>query len=431
MARLLRELPLQTRIPFEPPERTARRRDAAVRAAVAHAARSVPFWRETFRRLTVDPDEIRTFADLSRLPIVTRDDVQPDPERFRTEKIAVGDCLEMQSSGTSGTPITVWHSPEAAMAAAAHGERQRRIVTRRIGRLTGYVQANLVASESGSFQRGTAFFRHAIVAPDRLRVRHVPIPFMAPLEEQLALIEALAPPVLAGFGSALERILLAGGAPGLQVVRFGGDAMGASAREAAERRGVLVLGTYGSIETMRMGFECGHGPRLHLNEDISPIRLIDGEGRDAALGEPGDVIVSNLVNRGSVLLNYRLGDVGLREPGSCPCGRTLPLMTLLEGRSDEVLVLGGKEIHPHSLGGFPHAGVRRVRLVQEVPNRLRIDVELVPGAAGLDVSESVERWCSERFEPGAVEVRLVDELRPGPSGKHRVVVGLSGAGGGS
>ena len=374
--------------------------------------------------------DIRTFADLSRLPIVTREDVQADPERFRTEGIALGDCLELSSSGTSGTPLTVWHSPGAAMAAAAHMERQRRILTKRIGRLTGYVQADLVQSESSSFQRGTAFFRRAILVPDRLRVRHVPIPFLAPLEEQLTRIEALRPPVLSGFGSALERILLADGAPGLQVARFGGDALGPAAREAAARRGVLVLGVYQSVEAMRMGFECGHGPRLHLNEDIAPIRLVDEEGRDVEPGRPGEVIVSNLVNRGTVLLNYRQGDVGLREPGSCRCGRTLPLMTLLQGRSDELLVLRGQAIHPHSLGGFPHEGVRRVRLVQAVPDRVRIEVEVAPGVPGAEVRARSERWCLERLGAGVAEVQLVEELLPGPSGKHRVVVGLSEAGAG-
>ena len=46
-------------------------------------------------------------------------------------------------------------------------------------------------------------------------------------------------------------------------------------------------------------------------------------------------MVSNLVNRGTVLLNYRLGDVAAKLDGRCACGRTLPMMSFLEGRSDE------------------------------------------------------------------------------------------------
>ncbi len=89
--------------------------------------------------------------------------------------------------------------------------------------------------------------------------------------------------MLGGYGSAVERLLLAGGSPDLQVVQFGADSLSEAARQAAADQGVLVLGAYASVEAMRMGWECGNGPLLHLNEDVAPIRLVDADGETVAL----------------------------------------------------------------------------------------------------------------------------------------------------
>jgi phenylacetate-CoA ligase len=324
-------------------------------------------------------------------------------------------------------PVTIWWNPGASMAAAAHMERQRKLVQRRIGRRSGYRQANLVPSQSSAAKLGASYFRTAITLPARFHVQHELIPFDAPVEEQIALLRASGAAVLGGYGSAVERLLLAGGSPDLEVVQFGADSFSEAARAAAEEQGVLVLGAYASVEAMRMGWECGHGPRLHLNEDVAPIRLVDADGATVPHGEPGRVVVSNLVNRATVLLNYVQGDVGVMEAERCPCGRNLSLMTLVRGRADEYLLLGGEEVHPHSMGGFATDGVRRFRLVQSEPDRLLVEVEPAPAAQADVVRAQVERWCSDRFAQGAWEVRLVDELRPGPNGKHRVVVGLGDA----
>ena len=92
--------------------------------------------------------------------------------------------------------------------------------------------------------------------------------------------------------------------------------------------------------------------RLRVEDSIctatwTHVRIVDEEDHDVPAGESGEVVVSNLVNRGTVLLNHRLGDQGslAREPG-CACGRTLPRLATLEGRRDDVLELaGGRHVH--------------------------------------------------------------------------------------
>jgi len=117
-----------------------------------------------------------------------------------------------------------------------------------------------------------------------------------------------------------------------------------------QRFGIPVFTTYQAVEAFKIGFECERHCGLHLNVDLYPLRVVDGAGRDVPQGQSGEVIVSNLVNRGMVLLNYRLGDIVTLLPDRCECGRSLPLLSYPEGRTDDLLEFAsGRIVHPQAI----------------------------------------------------------------------------------
>ena len=121
---------------------------------------------------------------------------------------------------------------------------------------------------------------------------------------------------------------------------YGGDMLFETARELMEKNfGCTVYTTYQTAETGKIGFQCERREGFHLNIDLSPIRLIDKSGQTVEPGQQGEVVVSNLYNRAMVLLNYRLGDLGVLATKPCPCGRNLPLLEKLGGRVYETIRL--------------------------------------------------------------------------------------------
>ena len=109
--------------------------------------------------------------------------------------------------------------------------------------------------------------------------------------------------------------------------------------------GVRLWSGYSAIETGRVGFQCEVGRGHHLNLDSCALRVVGRDGRPASNGEEGDLVVSNLVNRATVILNYRSGDVGAMGEGPCSCGRTLPLLARMHGRSSDIVRLAdGREL---------------------------------------------------------------------------------------
>ncbi len=80
------------------------------------------------------------------------------------------------------------------------------------------------------------------------------------------------------------------------------------------------------------------------------MRVRSASGGDAPPGEPGEIVISNLVNYATVLLNYPMGDIAALPDVTCPCGRTHRLMTELQGRREDMLLLpNGEQLHPRAV----------------------------------------------------------------------------------
>jgi phenylacetate-CoA ligase len=138
-------------------------------------------------------------------------------------------------------------------------------------------------------------------------------------------------------------------------------------------------------------------------------------------------VITNLVNRGTVLLNYRLGDVARLLPGTCSCGRTFPLLSSLDGRVEDFVRLeSGRMLDPRRVWDVVqgHPGVAQYQLVQHAPGRF--ELRLVTEAADFErIAAAVVADLRPLLEQAELEATHHSVLEPGPSGKFRAVVALT------
>jgi len=408
---------------------------------VEHARDTVPAYRASMEERGLGVDDVHGADDLARLPLLGRDELGERPASFRSTAYREETCLRLRSGGSSGAPRTVLHDPEAVLANAAHGERERSIVARLTGARLGYREA-VVAPPFGAAEKVQAFVRRRTLQPPGLRIERR---YLSLLDPPRAVARALAdfrPDVLHGFGSYLGELFRwieeAGWhGPLPRVVTYSSDGMVERDRRAIRARfGLSVLATYQAVEAFKIGFECEAGGALHVNVDLYPVRLVDDRGDPVPDGEPGEVVVSNLVNRATVVLNYRLGDRARWIPGSCPCGRSLPRMSLPEGRADDWIVRpSGERLHPQAIRTLftdEERAVRQYRVVQAAPLRFLVEV-----VAGPDADRAAtERRIGEKFrrrlgEGTEAEFRWVDAVERTPGGKVRPFESRIGAGAGT
>jgi phenylacetate-CoA ligase len=431
-ARLAAQAPLQARFPFRSPAAIERAQRHRIRRIVAHAHEHVPYYRETMRRLALAPGDVRSAADLAKLPLLERDDLQRDPEYFASRYWPDGACLRLRTGGSTGEPIEVLWDPQALVEIGAYRERLRSVLLTASHRRLRYREARVVSPLDASAATSRAFDATALL-PRALRIDWITLSVLDPPEINLPRLNAYRPDVVSAYGSYVESLFAHVAATGRpfhrpSAVVYGADPLSDRMRAMISEMGIGVFSAYASIEAFNIAFECERHTGMHLNDDLAPVRVLDGDGREQPPGESGEIVVSNLVNRGTVLLNYRLDDIAAKLPGRCACGRNLPRLSLLEGRGDEwVQRASGERVHPQwvraPLSGDP--AVWRYQVVQPAPGRLRVEIVADPAGDEAALRSRVTRELEGRLGDGAhVTVDFVDSLPRSARGKVRPVMSL-------
>jgi phenylacetate-CoA ligase len=253
---VLRLLPAQHRIPFLPREKVAALRDARIRDIVRYAAER-PSLPGLFAREGIDPREIRSASELRQLPLIDKQVVLEDPERFRSTASQAEDAVTLTTSGSSWIPLTIHHDRRSVVRSIAYSERYRMVERRLVGKRLRRVVAT-IAHETLTGRTLQTHYRTTGVR--RLLSKRHWIPVDAPVERVLQQIAEIRPDVLGGFGSYVEELFRVVAQRGLKiyrpkVVRYGGDAMSEEGRDLIETQfGLPVLSNYNAIEA----FEIGH-----------------------------------------------------------------------------------------------------------------------------------------------------------------------------
>jgi len=410
-------------------EKIERLRDGNVRKLVRYAARNVPYYREWFREHNFDPREIKTAADLVRLPVLDKATVIQDPERFRSGSRRGRSAIKFSTSGSTGLPLTFYHDRRSILANMAHSEPARTVKTDLTGKLFGFSILTVNRTDSTGLRVRTFCSDHTFIP---IRPQKMRLDIIDPLEKVIESIRQFKPEIIASYGSYLELLFRYIHERNIEIplpklVRFGADGMTEPGRKLiTEQFGLPVLASYNAVECFKIGFQCGQGPAYHLYEDLCHVRIASEVGETLPAGEKGAVIISNLVNRGTVLLNYKLGDIASLSNEPCGCGRTLRLLADLEGRVEDILILADDRfLHPRAIWAVLRTvkGLLRYQFVQHEPDRFELKLVTITEDAYAKIVEQVSsQFQSLLGQTAHLVVRRHDDLPPDRSGKFRAVI---------
>ncbi|HET8650272.1 MAG TPA: AMP-binding protein [Gemmatimonadales bacterium] len=398
--------------------------DTAVRRLVRHAAVNVPYYRDLLAQAGVAAQEIRSAADLARIPISTKADLLAAPE---AERIALGfsrrSLLSACSSGITGEPFTVLRT---------WGEQtlQHCFALRAMGSL-GVRPTDRIAAIHFVGNRtdpGRRRLRRLLGAFGIGRTLHLDVR-RDPAELADELVRCR-PHAVLGYPAILDRVsqelVDRGIALAPRVVITGGEVLQPRLCAAlADRFGAPVRSLYGSIECQLIAAECPAGEGFHVCDGNVVVEVLRKDGTPAATGEVGEVVVTPLRAYAMPFIRYRLGDLVVAG-GRCRCGGALQTLKEIQGRMMDYLVLpGGRRLHPFEVTDrvvWDHPGwARRFQLVQERENRvvMRTIAARQPDEATINsINRSVGEVLGSDVE---FALELVNELPHEPSGKFRLI----------
>ena len=188
--------------------------------------------------------------------------------------------------------------------------------------------------------------------------------------------------------------------------------------------GCPVANGYGGRDAGFIAHECPSGG-MHLTAEDLIVEIVDGDGRVLPAGQAGEIVVTHLATRDFPFIRYRTGDIAVLDDRRCACGRGLPMLREIQGRStDFVVAADGTVMHGlaliYILRDLP--GVAGFKIVQH--DTAHTEVLLRPNEA-FDAAQStrIEKGFRQRLGADVkVSVTLVDEIAPERSGKHRYIV---------
>ncbi|MEQ1899985.1 MAG: hypothetical protein ABL866_04560 [Devosia sp.] len=183
--------------------------------------------------------------------------------------------------------------------------------------------------------------------------------------------------------------------------------------------GARIAELYSSKEGGQIAHGCPDQPGLHVNAESILVEIVDEAGRPCGVGEPGRIILTPFFNSAQPLIRYEQGDVGeWMEP--CPCGRHLPRLGNLIGRST------GLFYHPDGRvrAGFLHPDDRAIlkcsawQIAQTGPHRFEVRYVPLDWDVPGDEAEMEGRIKRIYFADAEVGFTRVREIASSRGGKH-------------
>ena len=322
---------------------------ARLQDTVARLYAHVPFYRDKLAAAKLRPEDVRSLADLARLPFTRKDELR---QTYPYGLLACPreDVVEIHtSSGTTGTPVVgaytaadlkLWSEVMArtlAMAGCTAADTVQNaygygLFTGGLGVHYGArrIGANLLPVSSGNTRR------QLMVMRDFGTTLLTCTPSYALFLAEAAREE----------GFELRDLPLKAGC-------FGAEPWSETMRDEIETKlGLRAHDIYGLTELIGPGVaaECAYRDGLHFNEDYFYPEIVDPDsGEVLPEGAKGELVITSLGREGSPLLRYRTRDITylMREP--CACGRTTTRIHRLLGRTDDMLIVRGVNCFPSQI----------------------------------------------------------------------------------
>ena len=405
-----------------------------MRALLVAAGRDVPYWRNLFAQHRFDPAGVGCIEDLQRLPLLTKATIRANAEAMKRNGAPA--LQRSNTGGSSGEPLIFFLGKERVSADVAAKWRATRWWGVDIGDPETVVWGSPI--ELGAQDRIRQLRDHL------LRTRLLPAFEMSAekLDGFVAAIRRQRPKMLFGYPSALSHIARHAEQHGIALDDLGIEvAFVTSERLYQDQRETIarvfnckVANGYGGRDAGFIAHECPSGG-MHITMEDIVVELVDGDGRSVADGTPGEIVVTHLASGDFPFIRYRTGDVAVRDPAPCACGRGLAVLREIQGRTtDFVIAADGTVMHGLALiyiiRGLP--GVQSFKIVQESRQRTRVllviderfDLDAHPG----DIVAGFKRRLGASVD---VNVEVVPAIPAEQSGKFRYVVSHATASNGS
>ena len=394
-------------------------------AFISKVYQQVPYYKKVMDEKGVSSGDIQSPVDLNKLPFLTKALIRDNFEELRSA--SAGPLSRFNTGGSSGQPLIFLLGKERVSHDVAEKWRATRWWDVDIGDseiVAWGSPIELGAQDKTRLMRDKLFRSELIPAFDMTE------------EKILAFIHKIRsskPKMLFGYPSVFD--LLAKTAEkheiqldnlGIKVAFVTSERLYPYQRENIQRVfGCPVANGYGGRDAGFIAHECPQGG-MHLSFEDIVVEIIDEHGMPLPAGEKGEIVVTHLGTSEFPFIRYKTGDIATLSNKDCLCGRNLPMLESIEGRStDFVQAMDGTMMHGLALIYILRDldWVAAFKIVQESLLLTRVEVVLTSGKLNKEQCALIVSGFKKRLgESVDIEVKQLSEISPEKSGKYRYVI---------
>lgn len=335
------------------------------------------FYRKRFEDAGFHPNHLKSQEDIRRIPLLTKEEIRQNTPDMISKGYHKGQLLQFKTGGSTGKALKLYITEECS--------ELRNACTRRHDRWTGWKPGEPIGTMWGNppeCKNIKSKLKNCLLFPticlDTMSVNKVSVTEFAREWEK-------AKPTLL-FGHAHSIYILAQYVKDLSIRSILPKGIISSSMMLLphERKviedvfEVKVFDRYGCEEVSLIASECERHEGMHLNIEHLFIEFLKDDGQYAKSGEPGKVVVTDLMNRAMPFIRYKIEDAGVPISRKCSCGRGLPLMKKVAGRVADFLVkkdgsrVAGISLVERTLTAIN--GIEQMQIVQDSINEIKLNI---------------------------------------------------------
>ena len=385
---------------------------------------SVPFYQQQAKSEGLDYRAVKTVEDLSKLPLTNKEELRKSPISFRIHTADNMNFAKLNTSGTSGTPLTIYCDDDSRTKHYAFFTRLRGwFGVSRLGRRATFFGRIICDSDAQKppYWRSDFFQNNLLFSSYHLKEEN--------LKHYYQKLKQYKPEEIFSYPSSIYQIAKYINKNKLEpikskLVMTTAETLLAHQREAIEKAfEAPLVDQYGCTEMALFVSECEHGTR-HLHPEHGIVEVLDESDNPVSSGVVGRAVCTGFVNRAMPLIRYEMGDLlSINADAKCQCGRAFPILGEVQGRVDDELVTpDGRPLGRMDpiFKGFK--GIQETQIVQSAKNKLSfrmvVDEQFTSDIEQQLLIEIKKRTGSEM----EVVIERLPSIEKDKNGKFRAVI---------
>jgi len=389
-----------------------------LRAIIKHAYENTEFYHRKFSDVGIKPEDICTVNDLHKIPFTTKDELRKyGLGPILARGVDLSKCTIEQSSGSTGVPIQVAYDSSASDFSKAINLRSH------VENGLRFRSKWAIFSDPRHVHEKKLFQKLGIFSPDYISATDA-------IEKSLPYFKKINPDVIDGYSSCIKMLAEAVEKYDIREIEpkviFGtSELLTPDTRQYINTVFDLeMLDQFGCLELNRTAWECNEHSGYHIDVDAIVMEIVKGD-ETVSSGELGEVTYTGLYNYAMPLIRYKVGDLAIKSDELCPCGRGLPLLEKVEGRTGDLMYgPNGRVFSPmiwyNLMRRIP--GIEQYKIIQEKRDLIRVLLVKDTKFSEETLVKTEHDIKEDMGENVNVQIELVDEISRDASGKLRFII---------